>query len=81
MIMGQALERKYKATGDQALLRRSERRDAAHRRARLPPRRGRLATLLQEKGLADHPLFAASQGCAASRRWPATPKASTSPTT
>ena len=62
MIMGQALERKYKATGDQRYY-------VDPHVAMLPIdalgfRRGAgaLKTLLQENGLADHPLFAAGQG-------------------
>ena len=43
MIMGQALERKFKADRRQALLRRSQDRHPAHRRAGIPPRRGRAA--------------------------------------
>ena len=41
MIMGQALERKYQSHRRQAILRRSQNRHAAHRRPRIPPRRGR----------------------------------------
>jgi transketolase len=62
MIMGQALERKYKATGD--------RRYYVDPKVAILPvdalgfRRGAgaLATLLQENGLADHPLFAQAKG-------------------
>ena len=81
MIMGQALERKFTATGD--------RRYYADPEVAILPidalgfRRGAgaLKTLLQDQGLADHPLFAQAQGTAASRRSPATRRASTSPTT
>jgi transketolase len=62
MIMGQALERKYKATGN-------SRYYVDSRTAMLPVdalgfRRGAgaLATLLEQHGLADHPLFAQAKG-------------------
>ncbi len=62
MIMGQALERKYKATGDQRYY-------VDPHVAMLPVdalgfRRGAgaLKTLLQETGLQDHPLFAQAKG-------------------
>jgi transketolase len=62
MIMGQALERKYKATGD-------KRYYVDPHVAMLPVdalgfRRGAgaLKTLLQETGLEDHPLFAQAKG-------------------
>src|SRR6266849_6003730 len=62
MIMGQALERKYKATGDRRYY-------VDPHVAMLPVdalgfRRGAgaLATILQENGLADHPLFAQAKG-------------------
>jgi hypothetical protein len=62
MIMGQALERKYKATGD-------KRYYVEPHAAMLPVdalgfRRGAgaLKTLLQETGLEDHPLFAQAKG-------------------
>ena len=41
MIMGQALERKFKATGDKRYYVDPEHRHSAHRRARFPPRRRR----------------------------------------
>ena len=41
MIMGQALERRYQATGNRRYYVDPARRDAADRRARLPPRRRR----------------------------------------
>ena len=62
MILGQALERRYKATGDRRYY-------VDPRVAMLPVdalgfRRGAgaLATLLQDQGLADHPLFAQATG-------------------
>src|SRR6266849_9458205 len=62
MIMGQALERKYKATGDRRYY-------VDPHVAMLPVdalgfRRGAgaLATLLQQHGLEDHPLFAQAKG-------------------
>jgi transketolase len=62
MIMGQALDRKYRATGDRRYY-------MAPDVAMLPVdalgfRRGAgaLKTLLQDQGLADHPLFAQAKG-------------------
>src|SRR5918996_5800374 len=62
MVMGEALERKYKATGDRRYY-------VAPEVAMLPVdalgfRRGAgaLKTLLSEFGLADHPLFAQAKG-------------------
>jgi transketolase len=62
MIMGEALARKYQSTGDRRYY-------VAPDRAMLPIdalgfRRGAgaLATLLQDNGLADHPLFAQARG-------------------
>ena len=81
MIMGQAMERKFKATGDKRYYVDPQRRDAADRRARLPPRRGRAEDPACRT--AAWPIIRCSRRRkrAASRRWPATPKASTSPTT
>ena len=58
MILGQALERRHSLTGDARYRVDPERRDAADRCAGFPPRRGRDGDLLQDHGLADHPLFA-----------------------
>ena len=58
MIMGEALDRKYKATGDKKYYVRPK--DGFLSIDALGFRRGAavLRTLLQEQGLADHPLFA-----------------------
>ena len=59
MIMGQALERKFKATGDRALLRGPESGHSADRRPGIPPRRRRPeAPPCRITALADLPLFA-----------------------
>ena len=81
MIMGQALERKYQLTGDKRYYVDPHDRDAADRRAGIPPRRGRAEDAAAgNQGLADHPLFAQAKGRGI-RALPATPKASTSPMT
>ena len=81
MIMGEALARKYEATGDRRYY-------VAPELAMLPVdalgfRRGAgaLATLLEDNGLADHPLFAQAKAVAASARCPATSNPPTSRTT
>ena len=65
----------------QALLRRSERRDSAHRRAGVPPRRGRAEDSAPGQRSGRSIRCSRRPKRAASRRCPATPKPSTSPTT
>jgi hypothetical protein len=61
MILGQAMA-PIQGHGRPPLLRRSEGRDVADRRSRLSAWRGSAQTLLQDAGLADHPLFAQAKG-------------------
>ena len=81
MIMGQALARKFKATGDKRYYVDPERRDAADRRAGIPPRRGRAEDAACRTTVWPIIRCSPRPKRAASRRWPAMPKASTSPTT
>ena len=81
MIMGQAMERKPRGHGRRALLRRSRRwrccRSTRWASAAAPARWRRCCRTT------GSPTIRCSRrpSCAASRRWPATPRASTSPTT
>ena len=56
--MGQALERKFTATGDRRYYADPEVRDPADRRARVPPRRGCPQDAAAGSGARRHPLFA-----------------------
>ena len=62
MIMGQALERKFTAHGRPALLRRPEVAILPIDALGFRRGAGALKTLLQDQGLADHPLFAQAKG-------------------
>ena len=81
MIMGQALERRYHGHRQPALLRRSRRGDPADRRARLPARRRRAHDRCCRIRASPTCRSSRRPRRAASRRWPVTPRASTSPTT
>ena len=81
MVMGQALERRYQAHRQPAVLRRSRGGDSADRRARLPPRRRRADSRCCRIRASPTCRCSRRPRRAASRRWPDMPKASTSPTT
>jgi transketolase len=62
MIMGEALARKYKATGDRRYYVAPELAMLSIDALGFRRGAGALATLLQDHGLADHPLFAEAKG-------------------
>ena len=81
MILGQALYRKHHATGDPPLSRRAGRRDAAGRRAGIPPRRRRAEDACSRTRGCRTIRCSPRPRAAASGRCPATSSPPISPTT